>query len=50
MPILPNPSVSPLHSFVNRPGLPRPVNFVEALNAVVAWWRGQAAQLAPKYT
>ena len=41
MPILPNPSVSPLHSFASRPDLPRPVGFSTMVREVWSWWSGK---------
>jgi hypothetical protein len=41
MPPLPNPHVSPLHSFASRPDVvPRYVSFSETIGAIIAWLRG----------
>jgi hypothetical protein len=45
MPILPNPSVSPLHSFAPRPYATHPVTFVASLKAIIVWWRGESPSL-----
>lgn len=46
MPPLPiRPSVSPLPSYASRPYAARPVGFVTALKAIIAWWRGKPPNL-----